>query len=448
MEESLTDKLKKQFQKKRVLVVGLGLQGGGVGLARFFYNLGAYVRVTDLRTREELAESLEKLKNFKIDYTLGLHKEEDFLNTDYIFIGPSVRWTSPYLKAAQAKGIPIEMEISFFASNTPSILIGVTGTRGKSTVTAMIYEAMKKNKKRVFLGGNVTGISTIELLTKTKRDDFLVLELSSWSLAGFHRKKISPHIAIFTNLHTDHLNYYDSVKDYLYDKEAIYLYQKKDDFLIANKRLENVIRKGHINSTISYFQKKDFPARLTLLKGDHNYENAAAALKVTNILEINHKVAIKVIQSFRGLAYRQDEVGKKDNVIFINDSTSTTPIATMEAIETFSDSPIVLIMGGDEKNLPFGDLLKALSKVESIVLLKGSFTEKILPELQKLYGKKITKVFNNLAEATEEAYKSANQRKQKTYVVFSPAAASFSLFKNEFHRGQEFNKVVENIKAG
>lgn len=445
MEKSLTDKLKKQFQGKRVLVVGLGLQGGGIGLAQFFSELGAKVKVTDLKVEEELQFSVSKLENLPIEYSLGGHKQEDFLQTDYIFKGPSVPWNSQFIKLALAQGIPVEMEASFFAATTTAKLIGITGTRGKSTTTAMIYDVLKKSGRNVYLGGNISGTSTIHLLEKTKEDDWVVLELSSWALSGFHRRKLSPTISVFTNLHTDHLNYYDSIKDYLYDKEAIYLYQKKGDFLIANKRLENIIRKGHIKSDVSYFQQKDFPVKLNFLRGDHNYENAAAALAVAKKLNIDAEETIEIIQQFKGLIYRQEEVGKKENVIFINDSTSTTPVATVEAIETFSDAPMVLILGGDDKKLPFGDLLRSLADVKKIILLKGSFTEKILPKLGKLYPAQITKVFSTLRETVEEAYREAKESKEKTYVVFSPASTSFSLFKNEFHRGEEFNNIVRKI---
>jgi len=444
----LLDKLQKQFKNKKVLIVGLGLQAGGVGLTRFFSKLGARVKVTDLRQETDLSKSINQLKSAAVEFILGEHRLEDFLEADYIFKGPSVPWTLPQLIAAKEKGIPIEMEASFFASLSPAPIVGITGTRGKSTTTTMIYEILKNLRGNVLLGGNVSGVSTIEILERVKEGDLVIMELSSWALSGFHQKKISPHIAVFTNLYTDHLNYYPSVKEYFYDKKAIYIYQNKSDFFIANKRLKNEIKHDNPRSKILYFQKEDFHSQLKNLKGDHNLENAAAAFTLTKVLHLDQEKAEKIIAEFKGLPYRQEIVGAIQNTIFINDTTSTTPVAASYAIDTFSDSQIVLILGGNAKNLPYGDLFSRLAKIKSIVLVRGSFTDQILPNLKKQFPEKITQVFENLDDAVKKAYEIAKELNGKVYVLFSPAATSFSMFKNEFDRGDEFNKSVKKIITG
>lgn len=441
----LLDKLRSRFKDKKILIVGLGLQGGGVGLAKFFCELGAKVKVTDLKREEELLQSINKLKSISVEFILGKHRLKDFLKADYIFKGPSMPWDYPYIIEAQKKGVPVEMEASFFASLCPAPIIGVTGTRGKSTTTMMIFRALRELKSRVFLGGNFPNLSTIDLLKKVKKDDIIVLELSSWALSGFHRKKLSPHIAVFTNLYTDHLNYYSSVKDYLYDKKAIYLYQKPEDFLIANKRLENEIKHDDPKAKVIFFQEEDFLSPLAQIKGKHNLENAAAALAVAKVLNLNLQKSAEIIRNFEGLPYRQEVIRTIDNIIFINDTTSTTPVAATKAIESFPDSSIVLIIGGNSKNLPYNDLIGALKNVHSIILLKGTFTDEILPQLKKLFPTKISQVFENLEDAVEEVYERAKKINTKTYVLFSPAATSFASFKNEFHRGDAFNSVVKKI---
>ncbi|MDO8497214.1 MAG: UDP-N-acetylmuramoyl-L-alanine--D-glutamate ligase [bacterium] len=441
--------LKKEYQNKKVLVVGLGIQGGGLGVARFFAQLGAKVKVTDLKNETQLSESLDKLKLFpRISYTLGKHDIKDFLDADVIFKGPSVRWDLPEMKAAQEHNIPVEMETSFFASLSPASVIGITGTRGKSTTTQLIYELLKETGRKVYLAGNIPGVSTIELLNIVKPSDTVVLELSSWQLSGFHHKKVSPHIAIFTNIYPDHLNYYSSMDNYFYDKSAIFAYQKKEDILIASPNLKSHIEEI-VDSTpvqkIEYILPTYFPADLQYLKGIHNKENASLALKTAEHLGIAKEKSIEIISQFKGLPYRQEIIGEKEKVIFINDTTSTTPIATVRAIETFTDRPVVLILGGNAKGLPTDDLLHLLHNVSKIILLKGSFTNEILSKLLSLYISKVdTTIYSDLGSAVRKAYDDA-KRIAPAYVLFSPGATSFASFKNEFDRGDQFNTIVASL---
>lgn len=463
---SLIDKLRKKYKGKKILIVGLGLQGGGVGLAKFFSELGAKIVVNDKKNETQLKDSIDKLKNFPITFHLGGHYLSDFLSADVIFKGPGVPWDLPEISKAEKKGIPIEMEMSFVASLFPGKIIGITGTRGKTTTTTLIYEVLKEFGFRVFLGGGLPGVSNVEFLKKADKNTYLVAELSSWSLSGFHRKKISPHIAVFTSFYPDHLNYYKSMDDYLYDKKAIFIYQKKGDYLIINSSLINLVKdffhkknlfkknkkvfkieNNFSNSNVIFFSKEDFPYELKYLKGDHNLENAAAALKTVEVLKIDLKKAIEVIANFKGVPYRQQIIKKKDGIIFINDTTSTTPIATIKAIQIFKEKKIVLILGGNSKNLPTDDLIKNLNYVEKIVLLAGSFTDEIFEKIKKFFSEKISgKIYNNLEEAVKEAYQLAksikNSKENEVYILFSPGATSFSMFNNEFHRGEEFNRIV------
>lgn len=445
MTKKVIGQLKERFLGKKVLIIGLGLQGGGVGLVRFFTELGAKITVTDLKNEEQLEESIEKIKDLDIKLILGKHRLKDFIEADFIFKGPSVPWTLPELILAQKRGIPVEMELSFFVSNCPAKIIGVTGTRGKSTTTNLIYQVLKKAGFSVYLGGGLPGVSTINFLKKITTDNWIVMELSSWALSGFHRKKISPHIAVFTNFYSDHLNYYKELNQYLFDKKAIYLYQKINDSLIINKRLKHIVEVDKPESQLIYFETEDFPRSLIRLKGSYNLENAAAALKVAKILKIAEKKAINTISSFKGLPFRQEVIGKKNNVVFINDTTSTTPIATIKALETFYDKQIYLILGGNSKNLPYNQLINQLGIVKKIILLKGSFTDEIINVLKERYPEKLTKSFSNLERAVDFSYNLARKEKEKIYLLFSPAATSFAMFKNEFDRGKEFNRIIGEL---
>lgn len=449
----------------KVLVVGLGLNGGGVGVAKFFAESGAQVTVTDRKTETQLLQSIDKLKQFSITFHLGGHKLHDFLNADAIFKGPSVPWDLPEIVAAQKKNIPVEMEMSFVVANYPGKVIGITGTRGKSTTTHLIYNLLKESGFNVNLGG-LPGDSTIEKLKDADRNSWLVVELSSWALSGFHKKKISPHIAVFTNFYPDHLNYYKNLEDYLYDKVAIFKYQKKGDYLVTNKTLEknidsatqifqktNKTEKFAYASSKIFFTKEDFNDELKYLMGEHNLENAAAALKVAEILKIDKEKAVEIIKNFRGLPYRLEVVGKKDSITFINDTTSTTPIATIKAIESLKNLPaqagkrIILFLGGNSKNLPSDLLIDRLADVEKIILLSGSFTDEILPILKEKYPDKLVGTFDNLGDAVEKSMdpRLRGDDNREIFILFSPGATSFAMFDNEFHRGEEFNKYVKKI---
>lgn len=452
------------IQGKKVLVVGLGLQGGGVGIAKYFAEKGNKVTVTDKKTSDQLSISVEKLKHLPISFHLGGHVLQDFLDADIIFKGPSVLWSTPEIIAAEKKGIQIEMELSYFASNFPGKIIGITGTRGKSTTTQLVFNLLKESGFSVHLGGGLPGISTINYLNTLGKNDWVVMEISSWALSGFHRKKISPHISLFTNLYPDHLNYYKNMEEYVFDKKAIFMYQKKQDFFILNSEtwqrfFSSALPDGSpkpmtqkklpsfssIKSSINLFSKKDFPYELKYLLGEHNKENAAGVLKLAEVLSIDKRRAVGIITNFRGLPYRQEVVGEKNNVLFVNDTTSTTPIATVRAIESFGNRRIVLLLGGNSKKLPFENLITVLEKVEKIVLLAGSFTDEILEDLKEVVPNKITSdIYDDLQNAITKAYELALEI-SPSVVLFSPGATSFAMFNNEFHRGEEFNKVVKKI---
>ncbi len=443
--KAVIEKLQNEYSGKKVLIVGLGLQGGGSGVAKFFAELGAQVTVTDKKDEDVLKPSLDQLKELSITYRLGGHDIKDFLEADIIFKGPSVPWTLDGIIEAEKKGIPIEMELSFFAKHSPAKIIGITGTRGKSTTTNMIYQALQVSEYHSYLAGGLPGISTISLLHSISENDWVILELPSWPLSAFHREKISPHIAVYTNFYPDHLNFYKTMDDYLFDKKAIYLYQTKKDYLVAGLELKQIIEKDPVISTVRFVGSEDFPANLMYLSGLHNKENAAIALAVAEIVGVDKNRSIQTIAEFKGLPYRQEIIGQKENVIFINDTTSTTPIATIKAFDSFAHkgNKIYLLLGGTTKNLPYDSLVNQLTHAEKIILLKGSFTEEILPTLKQKYKDKITEVYSDLEKAVMVAYQFA--KKTGGYVLFSPAAPSFAMFNNEFHRGEEFNRIVNTI---
>lgn len=431
-----------KYKNKKVLIVGLGLQGSGVGLVQFFHKIGARVGITDLKNADQLSPSIDLIKSLPLEIqTYGEHKIADFLWADFIIKGPAMPWSHSLIVEALGKGVVVEMEIGIFFENCLNKIISVTGTRGKSTTTAMIYEILK-TKYTVYLAGNTPGTSTINILPKLKPGDLVLLELSSWQLSSLHRIKKSPQIAVFTNLYPDHMNYYATPKEYFYDKKAIYLYQNKGDVIIANNNLKNDIDLDNLISTKVFFDKEDFTGKLAI-EGDHNKENAAAALLVGKELGVAVDEAKRILMDFKGLPYRMEKTTTINEVVIYNDTTSTTPVATITAINAMGDKKILLILGGNSKKLPYEDLISLINdKVEKVVLLAGSFTSEVISKITPdiLLNKD---PFTDLKEAVEFALNNASG---SDILLFSPGATSFAMFSNEFHRGAEFNKIIQDYE--
>lgn len=465
-------KKQKLFKDKKVTIMGLGLHGGGVGVAKFFCEQGAEVLVTDLKIKEQLEKSLNKLKKFNIKYRLGEHKEEDFINTDLIIKNPAVPQNSPYLEAARNNNIPITNDIDIFLEFCESFVIGITGTKGKSTTATLIYEILRSKSRNTVLAGNI-GISPLEFLDKINKKSRIVLELSSFELEDLKR---SPQMAVITAIYPDHLDRYNFYEEYIETKKLIFKYQKPADFLILNydnPQTRN-FEKG-ANSRVYFFSnnfylKRDgknpgcfvedgsvffadekepiFNTKEIKLPGEHNLSNILGAVTVAKILGIPNKNIRKVILRFGGVSNRQQIIAQINGIKYINDTTATMPEAVIQALRTikeeYSQSKIILIAGGQDKKLEYTELAREIAgKVEKLILLPGTASEKIEKELFNIKpGFKVISV-----ESMPEAVKAASIEAQvQDIVLLSPAAASFNLFKNEFDRGDQFIKAVKKIK--
>ena len=439
------------FTNKKVLIFGLGQLGRGIKDAIFFAKRGAKVVVTDLKTAEQLETSLSKLEGLDITYRLGEHREEDFDWADLIIRNAAVPVSSPYLQYALKKGKRVEMDESMFAKYCPCKIIGITGTRGKSTTTTLIGKILEHNKdllgiRKVFVSGNLQGEATLPLIDEATADDIVVLELSSWQLQGFGAEKISPHIAVFTNLFPDHLNYYKTMEEYGADKKNIFLFQRKRDYCVFNE-LNDYTKKIAVEAPgiVRWFSKKDVPKKWQLkLIGAHNLENIAAAMAVGKIMGLTRQEMEIPVSEFSGLEHRLEFVRAVNNITFINDTTSTTPIAGQKALSSI-DSPIILIAGGAAKNLALTDFAKDIAqKVKAVVLLEGSATDELEREIKTFNGEHlILGRFKDFHEAIGRAYA---QALPGDTILLSPGCASFGMFKNEFDRGEQFKRLVNQIK--
>ena len=460
------------FKNKKITVYGLGLNGGGVGIVKFLVESGAKVIVTDIKTKEQLAPSIEKLKGLKnIQYFLGQHRSEDFTNVDMVIKLPPIPWTDNNIKLALENKIPVEMDSSLFFKLCKNPIIGVTGSKGKTTTATLIYEILKsagKNPVKIGIGQ----VSVLDKLLTLKKDSIPVFELSSWRLSGLGREKISPHIGVITNIFIDHLNYYKTMEKYIEDKKYIFSNQKSKDWLIINSDDQQVseMTKETRSQVVSfsYEPTKQNPAvfidndfiflndgidvkKLISIKeikilGRHNLANVMAAIGAAHAYGITGEEIKKALPELKGAPHRLEQVLELNEVKYYNDTAATIPDAAISALEAFQQ-PIILIAGGTDKNLNFKNFAKKIvQKTKHVILLKGNATEKIIDEIRKIAGDDFVQLIK-IVDSMDAAVLIAQKKAQKNdVVVLSPGAASFGLFLNEFDRGDKFREAVKRLK--
>ncbi len=455
---------------QRVLVLGLGVHGGGLGVAKWLVTQGAQVTVTDLKTAEQLQSSLVALRELPITYVLGEHREQDFLNAALIVRNPGVPRESKWLQFAREHNIPVEMEMGLFVERLPrgmAQVIGITGTKGKTTTTLMTGAILKRANPKTVVAGNLR-VSALELLDQIDAETPVVLELSSWQLEAFPPHSISPHIAAITNIYPDHLNRYRDFDDYADAKRIIFQYQQPGDLLVLNfdnkastklargfgtlawtsatKRLnQGACREGEwLVWKWGGATHKILRADELRVPGQHNVANALNAIALASLHGVAPDVIAQALREFRGAPHRQEFVRELNGVRYINDTTATAPAATIVAIETFAEKGIVLIAGGADKSLAFDELARVIAnRVRAVILLQGSATEKFASALRDAgVSGLIVGRFDSLLQAVERARDIAREGET---VLLSPGCASFGMFANEFERGDQFRQVVSQL---
>lgn len=439
---------------KKVTQLGLGLLGRGVRDADFLARNGVELIVTDKKSAADLATSVEKLSAYpNITFKLGAHDLADFEGRDFILKGAGVPLTSPEIARAREQGIPVYMDEALFVKLAPEVsFVGVTGTRGKTTTTMLLHKIVERafaGDKQVFLGGNVKDVATLPLLETANAGDVVVAELSSWQLQGFRDIKVSPSVAVFTNLLPDHLNYYPGMQEYFDDKAQIFANQKAGDTLVVTQQSKAIIDemyKGEILSNIVVARPDDVADVIAGLRvpGEHNRENAACAVYAARALGIDDETIKEAIANFGGAPGRLEPIGTFKGVEVFDDTTSTTPDALRVALASMSDraGKLVLIMGGADKGLDFSEVIPLIPEVAKVVLMTpGNGTVRISADVEtacKAKGIDVV-IAASTADAVEFAYERAVEGDS---ILFSPGFASFAEFKNEFDRGEKFREFV------
>ncbi len=444
----------------RVTVMGLGLNGGGLAVARFLATRGAVVTVTDMKDEAALAESVKALDDLPIRFVLGRHDLSDFSDADFVVKNPAVKPDSPYLAAARR----VETDLSLFLSACRAPIIAITGSKGKSTTASAIHHILSSAGK-CFLGGNIT-VSPLGFLDEAGSGTPVVLELSSWQLGDLKgRGLLKPVIAVLTRIVPDHLDRYGNMEAYVADKRLVYADQDASCFTICDRddeygRSFASETRGRVRwyadelppgETGAYFdgriglyvdgrtREQLIPERL-LVPGPHARRNLLAAALACRVYGMPADAIAKAVATFKGIEHRLEACGEAGGVKFYNDSAATVPEAVAAAVASF-DAPPVLVTGGTDKGLDFAPIRASYARAKRVVLLSGTGTDKIRAILDE-DGVRYDGPFDDLEQAVRAALRAAATG---DVIVFSPGCTSFGMFRNEFDRGRKFKAVVAGL---
>ena len=453
------------LRNRKVAVIGLGISN--IPLLDYLHSVQADVWIFDSRTIEQIPkEVMDKVTKYTFEFSLGENYLSKLLGFDIIFRSPSCMPTIPELVEERKRGAIITTEIEMLMEMAPCKVIGITGSDGKTTTTTLIYEILKKGGYNCYLGGNI-GIPLFTKLAEIVPEDIIVLELSSFQLMEMN---VSPDIAVITNISPNHLNIHKSYEEYIEAKKNIFKFQDENGILVLN--YDNDITKQCIeeaNGKVVYFSSKEkldngiivddvvikecvnklrrhiINTDNIILRGMHNYENITAAIAATNTL-VDYEVITDVISSFRGVEHRLEFVREINGVKWYNDSIGTSPTRTIAGINSFEN--IVLIAGGYDKHLDYKPIAKPIvEKVTSLILI-GQTAEKIRDSVKKELEVQNKDMDIYMCNTLEETIAVANSIAKKGQVVlFSPASASFDMFKNFEERGNKFKQLVNIIKV-
>jgi UDP-N-acetylmuramoylalanine--D-glutamate ligase len=433
------------LKNRRVTVMGLGRFGGGIAVARWLAHQGAHVLVTDKDSADSLADSIKQLAGLPIEFRLGEHRHDDFQNTSLVVASPAVPLTNTYLQTARKSGVPITTEIRLFLQRCPAKrTLGVTGTKGKSTTTAMLgamLGAMLAQKYRTHIGGNI-GKSLLDTLPQIAADDLVLLELSSYMLEHLRAMRWSPHVALITMLAQDHLEWHGSLEAYIAAKAVLLEFQKPTDFAILNQTdsaSKNLAAKTP--AAIKWFGPATCPDFALRIPGIHNQINAKGAFAAASCLGITWDDAQTALSDFQSLPHRLELVHEERGVKFYNDSIATIPQAAIAALESFPSRKVIQIVGGHLKDLSIKEMCQALASRAKAAICIGEKGPEIAAEIRRIAAPAALIVHQcpDLPRALPVAKGIAQPG---DIVLLSTGCKSYDQFTNFEERGQTFARLA------
>ena len=436
---------------KRIAVLGLGVSNRP--LVRLLLEFGCSVVGCDRNPREKLEEEVLELEKLGCK----LHVGDDYLagvEADVVFRTPGMHPGNPAIQALKERGAEVTSEMEVFFEVSPCHLIAVTGSDGKTTTTTLIAEMLKAAGKTVWLGGNI-GTPLLPLVRQMQKEDFAVVELSSFQLMDMRR---SPQRALITNLAPNHLDIHKDMDEYVDAKKNIFRYQGEGDLLVLNAdnsitasfrgpgktRFFSRLGEGDVcirDGVICRGQTPVLPVSDILLPGVHNVENYMAAIAMVEGLASDEDIR-QVAKTFGGVEHRIELVRIKDGVRFYNDSIASSPTRTMAGLRSFPEK-VILIAGGYDKHIPYDPLGPEICAHVKKLFLNGATGPKIRAAVERCPGDKPEMVdcpdFASAVKAAAEAAEPGD------VVLMSPASAAFDQFKNFMVRGNTFKELVKEL---
>lgn len=458
------------YQGQRVTIMGLGTRAGGVGMARYFVDRGAIVTVTDGKSESDLASSIEDLRDLPITWALGSHPERLFTpeGADLVVRNPAVRRNSPYLALARANGVPIDMEMSIFIQACPAPVIGVTGTKGKTSTSTLTAEILRAWRPTTVLAGNM-GVSAVSMLDRIDAETPVVLEISNWQLEGMAERGVAPQIAVLTNISEDHLDTYDGFEEYAETKRSIARHSTPEDTLVLNGDDSLVWQAAtSTDARIVWFGSErrsgdgvwlrdrtlvweiggstgsiDLPDR-PVFAGRHQHLNAAAAIAASIVRGADESAVRAGLERYQGVRDRSEVVGEIDGVLYVNDTSATAPVAAIAALDAWRGRRVHVIAGGFDKQLSLDELGSVLAAdAATVTLLDGTATPRLMAAIAAAGGS-WSGPFDSMKAAIAAAAAAAVPG---DVVLLSPGCASFGLFRDEFDRGDKFRAAVAALAS-
>ncbi|HSS60024.1 MAG TPA: UDP-N-acetylmuramoyl-L-alanine--D-glutamate ligase [Candidatus Limnocylindrales bacterium] len=410
----------------------VGAARSGVALAVHLTAAGERVRVTDRKAAEDLKSTLAEMPS-GVELRLGGYDARVLEGIDVVYASPGVPWDSDLLNQARAQGIPVSSEIDLFLKLCKGRVVGITGTNGKTTTTALTGAVLSAGKRPVVVGGNI-GDTVLDRVEDITPEHWVVLELSSFQLESVERPRL--HVGVILNITPDHLDRHRNLERYVDLKARAIEFAEPDDFALLNGR-DDLVRglASRTRAQVVWFDRHQ-PLPAMPLPGRHNMENALAAAAVGRIAGLSDDAINEAIRSFRGVEHRLELVGEWSGVRWYNDSKATNPDAGRVAISAFPGAPVILIAGGYGGGFELGEwVVDALAHTEAVILIGASAGE--------LAGALREHPHVHRAQSLEEAVSiAAGIARPGSVVLLSPAYKSFDMFRDFEDRGNQFKELV------
>ena len=452
-----------------VVVLGLGRQGQALG--RWLPTVGARVTLSDARDEAQLADVVAALSGPQVRFALGGHPPSLLDGCDVLCVSGGVPLSVPIVQEAQRRGVRVTNDAQLFLERCPAPVLGITGSAGKTTTTALTGAMGRASGRRTFVGGNI-GAVLLDALPQIAPDDLVVMELSSFQL---ELMTVSPAVAAVLNMTPNHLDRHGTMEAYIAAKAHIYRHQRAEDVAIfgyddANARRMSTEAVGQVR----YFSLRERveagawldgealrvsvsgrwetvgERKMIRLRGEHNVLNTLAACAVASAGGVPTEAMRAAIETFEGVEHRLETVAVLDGVTWVNDSIATAPERTIAALRSY-DAPIVLLAGGRDKKLPWDDMVALATQKCRAVVAFGEYGPQVARHLERALGAATdarlerVRVVPSLADAVQVARELA---RSGDVVLLSPGGTSFDAYRDFAERGEHFRALVGTLAGG